>query len=361
LWLRSHRPDVFRTAGHFLFVNDFIGYRLTGQLCMNPSDAGITQLYDLASASWDPRLLEHAGLGVGKLSPLAESGTPIGRLRPDVAAQIGLSPDILVVNGAHDQYCAAVGTGVTRPGRMLLSCGTAWVILAVPASLDVALDSGLAVSPHAVPGRFGALRSLGGVGTSLEWLIDNVYGGAGLEAEQRHGLYARLNAEAGDVAPGADGVVFLPLAGGRASGYGSGQGGFMDLSLGHHRAHLARAVMEGTALTLRAAAAEMGRAGIQISELTMVGGAAKSPLWPQIVADALGVRVTIPPIRDAAARGAAILAGVGCGLFESAEAGHEAWRADDVMIEPDSANLQAYDRAYARQRYLADLSAAAGS
>ncbi|MCX7707601.1 MAG: FGGY family carbohydrate kinase, partial [Anaerolineae bacterium] len=129
-WFRRHRPDEFASGHYFLFVNDFVGYRLTGQLCMDPSDASITQLLDLATGDWDERLLESAGIRREQLSPIRPSGTPVGRLTAEAARSTGLSTETLLVNGAHDQYCAALATGVTRPGRVLLSCGTAWVLLA---------------------------------------------------------------------------------------------------------------------------------------------------------------------------------------------------------------------------------------
>jgi sugar (pentulose or hexulose) kinase len=173
----------------------------------------------LAAGDWDERLMEVAGVRRHQLSPIRPSGVPVGWLTAEAAGATDLPRELLVVNGAHDQYCAAVGTGVTRPGRVLLSCGTAWVILAVPESLETGLASGMAISPHAVAGRWGAIRSLGGVGSSLEWLLDNVWGGAGAGLE-REELYAALNKAVARTPPGADGVLFLPLAGGHAAGFG---------------------------------------------------------------------------------------------------------------------------------------------
>ncbi len=199
-WFRRHRPQEFASSQYFLFVNDFIGYRLTGELRMNPSDASITQLMDLATGDWDERLLASAGIRREQLSPIRPSGTVVGKLTTEAARATGLPPDTLFVNGAHDQYCAAVGTGVTQPGRVLLSCGTAWVLLAVPATLQAGLASGMAVSRHAVEGRWGAIRSLGGVGASLEWLADQVWGGAGATIS-REALYEQINAAATRVPP----------------------------------------------------------------------------------------------------------------------------------------------------------------
>ncbi len=310
-WLRKNRPALFEAARHFLFVNDFIGRRLTGELCMNPSDASITQLLDIETGCWDEWLLELAGIRRDQLSPIRASGTPIGGLTVEAAARTGLPAGLPVINGAHDQYCAAVGMGVTRPGATLLSCGTAWVLLAVPPDLEAGRRAGLALSCHAVPGRWGAIRSLGAVGTALEWLADNVWADAGPDREAR---YAAINAAAAATSPGADGLLFYPPAGGHA-GPTAGRGGWVGLTLSHSRGDLARAVMEGVACEVRWAIEEMQSAGVSVDELTMVGGAARSPIWPQIVADLTDTPVLVPGMAQAAGWGAAVIAGVGVGVF----------------------------------------------
>ncbi len=353
-WLRENRPDIFGAARYFLFVNDFVTHRLTGRLCMNPSDAGITQLMNVASGDWDDRLLEIAGILRQQLSPMRPSGHVVGTLTPAASEATGLPQDVLVVNGAHDQYCAAVGTGVIRPGPTMLSCGTAWVILAVPESLEVGLGSGMNISCHAIEGRWGAVRSLGGVGTSLEWLLDNVW--EGREAEGKRGdLYDAVNRAAARSYPGADGLFFLPPAGGHASSIGAGQGGFVGLSLSHSRDDLARAVMEGVAFELRWALEEIQEDGVRVAEFKMVGGAAESPLWPQIVADVTGVPVALPTVKQAAGRGAAILAGVGAGLFPDPKVGFSAFRGQEIRLEPVSGNRKQYDDLFHAYRDLYQL------
>jgi xylulokinase len=359
-WFKQNCPAEFAATRHFLFVNDFISLRLTGRLCMNPSDASITQLLNLATSDWDERLLDTAGIERGQLSPIRASGDVVGHLSEAASQMTGLSPDTLVVNGAHDQYCAAIGTGVTRPGRTLLSCGTAWVMLAVPESLEVGLRSSMAISCHAILGRWGAIRSLGAVGTSLEWLLDHVWGGQDA-GEKRAELYDVINQGVARTAPGAGGLLFFPLAGGHASGYGPARGGFLGLSISHARYDMARAVMEGAAFELRWATEEMQAKGLRVAELTMVGGAAKSAVWPQIIADITGVTVTLPSLREAASRGAAILAGVGAGLFTDPETGFGAFQGQETRLEPDAENQKLYDALFAKYQRLAQVVAGQAS
>lgn len=350
LWLRRNRPEIFRAAARFLFVNDFIGLRLTGELCMNPSDASITQLLDIAHCAWDERLLALAGVKVEQLTPILPSGMVFGQLTRSAGELTGLPTGLPVVNGAHDQYCTAVGLGVTRPGAMQLSCGTAWVVLTTPETLEIGLRSGMAVSCHAAAGRWGALRSLGGVGASLEWLVNQIWGGISAAAE-REQLYELVNQAAMRSAPGADGLLFFTLSGGHGETYGSSRGGFLGLTLSHSRDHLARAVLEGITYELRWALEEMRLAGVNVTELKMVGGGAKSPILPQIVADVTGIPVSLPPVTQAASWGAAVLAGVGVGVFPSFEAAAEAARGAQILT-PNARNQTLYDERYAEFRRL---------
>jgi xylulokinase len=324
---------------------------LTGDLSMNPSDASITQLLDIETGDWDDWLLMLAGIQRNQLSPLHPSGVTFGKLTAEASAVTGLPAGLPVINGAHDQYCAAVGMQVTKPGSVLLSCGTAWVLLAVPEDLEVGRRSGMALSCHAVPGRWGAIRSLGAVGTSLDWLVDNIWAGQeGASVMPRSVLYQAINAGATRSGPGAHGLIFCPLAGGHAGSFGAAQGGFLGLTLTHERGDLSRAVMEGVACELRWALDEIRAAGVAVDELTMVGGAAQSSIWPQIVADMTEVSVSVPAITEAASWGAAVLAGIGAGVFEGVESAGSAVVARSQLFEPG--NREVYDSLYERYRAL---------
>lgn len=346
-WLRDHSPAEFAATRYFLFVNDFIGQRLAGERVMDPSNASITQLFNIAEGDWDDRLLEDVGIRREQLSPVRPSGCLIGRLTAAASEATGLPRGVPVVNGGHDQFCAAVGTGVTRPGSVLLSCGTAWVILAVPEDREVGLRSGIAISRHAVEGRYGVIHSLGGVGASLEWFLDNIWRGDNKSAV-RADLYGAINAAAARAPTGAGGLLFYPLAGGHDTTR-AGAGGFAGLALSHSRDDMARAGMEGIAFELRWALDEIRRAGIGVTELKMVGGAAKSTIWPRIVADITGIPVALPAAREAASYGAAILAGVGAGLYADPEAGLASIErdAERARLTPSASDRQRYDDSFA--------------
>jgi xylulokinase len=340
IWMRQNKPEKFSSVRWFLFVNDFIIYKLTGQFCMNPSDAGITQLYNIAEGWWDEEMLELAGINAGQLSPLRDSGFVIGHITPQAGDETGLPKSVLVVNGAHDQYCGALGAGVSKPGDVMLSCGTAWVILCAMDTMKLDPKGRLSISRSAIPGKWGALRSLGGVGACMEWFLRNLWN----SVDENHSLYEELNKSVNKSPIGSKGLIFIPSSGGYSRG---ARGGFIGLGLSHSRGDMARAIMEGITFELRWIMEDIRAAGIEINEMKMVSGAAASPVWRQIVSDITNLTVIIPSAREAASFGAAILAGVGSGVFRDADAGYKMLAGDKIFLEPDEKDSEKYDNLFA--------------
>ncbi len=339
LWLRENEPKVFSSAKYFLFVNDFIIYRLTGKLCMDPSNAGITQLFDIAELDWNKEMLDIAGISREQLSPVENSGFAIGNITKKAGQEIGLPESVLVVNGAHDQYCAALGAGVLEPGDVMLSCGTAWVILGVMDKLRLDPDKVLSVSPHVVPNRWGALKSMGAVGACIEWFLDNILP----KMDDRTKLYAEINEGVKRSSPGSKGLIFLPSSG----GYGHGvRGGFIGLSISHSRDDMARAIMEGIAFDLRCTIDDILKSGIKIDNLRMVGGAASSPIWTKIVADITKIPVILPSVTQSASYGSAILAGFGGGVFNDLKIAYQKLAGQASQVKPNMDNKRKYDDLY---------------
>ena len=332
-WLRRYRPDVFAAAGHYFSVNDFLVYRLTGQRRTNPSNGGGMQLVDIASGQWSRELCDLAGIAPGRLSPIRPSGAVAGRITPQVGRLTGLSGEAVVVNGGHDQGCTALALGLTAPGQVLLACGTSWVITVVVETPDVdALPEELDLNFHPAPQRWTASQSLGGLGASLEWLLKQCWQRA--DSQSRAETFAALDEELEQTTPGGGGLFFLPLAGGHQSPAGVRRGGVVGLRLDHTRADMARAVLEGGAFELRWALDHIRQAGMPVERLWMVGGAAQSSIWPAIVADVAGVPLSLPQYGHWPALGAALLAGVGIGLFAGMDAVQSRFRESTRHIAP---------------------------
>lgn len=338
-WLRENEPKIFSSARYFLFVNDFIINRLTGKLCMDPSNAGITQLFNISKLEWDKGMLDIAKITPEQLSPVRNSGFAIGNITQKASQETGLPESVLVVNGAHDQYCAALGTGVLEPGDVMLSCGTAWVILGVMDKLKFDPNKTLSISPHVIANRWGALKSMGAVGACVEWFLDNVLP----KNADRTKLYAELNEAVERTYPSAKGLIFLPSSG----GYGHGvRGGFIGLSISHSRDEMARAIMEGIAFDLRCTIDEILKSGIKIDNLRMVGGAASSSVWTKIVADITKIPVILPSVTQSAGYGSAILAGFGTGVFNNLKEAYYKLAGRGKQIEPNIDISKKYDDLY---------------
>jgi xylulokinase len=362
-WLRQHQPAVHRATKHYLSVNDYLVYRLTGRFCTNPSNGGGMQLVDAATAEWSPELCSLAGIEVERLSPILPAGEVVGRIKPELSELTGLSPETLVINGGHDQGCTALGLGITRPGKMLLGCGTAWVLTGVAGTPDLedlphSLDLNFHALPRdgATPGPWTISQSLGGLGASLEWLLRRFWLTEDAESDAaRTGAFVALDADMQATAPGSSGLYFPPVTGGHSAPAGDQRGALWGLRLDHNRADMARAVMEGAAYELRWALEPIHTAGLPVERMWMIGGAAQSPVWPAIVSSATGLPLSLPQGRHWPAIGAAILAGVGAGLFDDIADGLGRFQRPERAIEPDPEAVEIYNEDFASYRRVAHL------
>ncbi len=348
-WLRRHEPHTFAAASRFLFVNDFVMARMTGEYRMDPTNAAITMLYGLEKGDWDERLLGIAGITRGQLSLICPSGTAVGTLRPEVAAELGLSTEVIVVNGAHDQYCAALGAGVINPGDALLSCGTAWVLFFSTDNLVFDENQVFHPAPHIVSGRWGALSSLPSAGAAAEWYVQEVLPGSNVAGRSGFERYDWFNKGASQAPPGSNNLLFVPLLGGwdLTTQRFQTRGAWLGLTLTHTKKEMSRSVMEGVAYELMRLIELVRSVEVPLGSIKMVGGAAVSPVWPQVVADILGVPVSLPAAKQAASRGAAILAGVGAGLYQDVRKGLAQFGGEEFRLVPNPENHRKYQELYA--------------
>jgi len=346
-WLREHNPAVFTAATHFLSLNDFITLRLTGKYSTNPSNAGGMALMDIRRGRWSDALCSLAGITEDQLSPVQPSGTVIGEIRPEICRAAGLMPGTTLVSGGHDQGCTALGLGINSPGKLLLACGTAWVITGVTDSPDMDhLPGSLEMNFHPAPRRWTLSQSLGGLGASLEWWINQSWLSTIVNTSRKE-AYSALNDALAQTKPGGGGLFFLPLIGGHMEQRSARNGGFLGLQLSHTRADMARAIMEGAAFELRWALEAVQGAGLPVERLWMVGGAANSSLWPEILASVTDVPIRVPGYDNWPALGAAILAGMGVGLVGSIEDGLSHFRRMSRAVQPNQELRTQYDDGYA--------------
>ena len=348
LWLRRHRPDVVGRTYRFLQPRDLVVHALTGEWATDGSHAAATLFYDLAGRRWDPELLAAFEVPAEWWPPLRGSWEVVGSVTPRLGARLGLPRGVPVVLGGADSQACALGAGVVAPGPVSEMAGSSTCLnAAVAAPL-----AELAVThyPHVVPGMLTTETGINTTGAAVSWLAGLVYGGR--TGRLRPADWGRLDAEAALVAPGADGVLALPILGDGERDDPNLRGAFTGLSLRHGRAVLARAMMEGSALEMASHLDLLRRAGTPVVELRVSGGDARLATWNQVKADALGIPV-LAVAGDAAVSGVAMLAGIGVGIYRDVAEAIERCVHITERREPDPVVAAVYRDVAPRYRELA--------
>lgn len=354
LWVREEEPEMFGRAACLMPPGSFVLREVSGATAVDYSNASSLALLDPRTRTWSEPVLEAAGISADLLPELAAGTQPVGTVTSSFAEATGLSPETVVVVGCGDEMAATLGAGVFSPGEVCDVVGTAEPVCA--ASAEPREDPTMLVEchPHADPDAW-LLENPGWVsGGNLRWFRDELAPvERRAEADGKGDAYAALDRLAEDVPPGSEGLVFLPCMQGAMTPEwnGAARGTFAGLTLAHTRAHLYRAVLEGSAFGLRDVLEAMRGAGLEVRRLTIVGGGAKSPLWRRIKADATGLPVRVPTSVETTATGAAILAAVGSGVHGSVREAVEAlvsYQPDEHV--PDADRREAYEEAYRRYR-----------
>jgi len=354
LWIRDEEPEIFARSAKLMSPGAYVLLEASGVVAVDYSNASSLALLDPRTRSWSQPILDAVGIKPGMLPELAAGTQPVGKVTKPFAAATGLSPDTVVVVGCGDEMAATLGAGVFAPGEVCDVVGTAEPVCAVSAGPREDPTMLVECHPHADPDAW-LLENPGFVsGGNLRWWRDQFAPiERGAEAEGLGDAYDLLSREAERVPPGAEGLVFLPcMQGAMAPEWnGAARGVFYGLTLAHTRAHMTRAVLEGSAFGLRDILEAMRNAGLETRRLTIVGGGAKGPLWRQIKADVTGLPVRVPSSIETTATGAAILAAVASGVRSSIVEAVEAfvsYRPD--VHEPNPETSERYEDAYGRYR-----------
>jgi xylulokinase len=354
LWLRDEEPQHFDAAATFHLPGSFLLEHVSGERGVDYSNASSFALLDPRERRWSPELLKLAQLDPGVLPPVHSATEAAGTITSAFAEATGLDPATVVAVGCGDEMAATLGAGVYEPGEVCDVVGTAEPVCA--ASEGPREDETMLVEchPHADPDAW-LLENPGFVsGGNLRWFRDQ-FAPRELEAETNGGrdAYDALVDLAAGVPAGSDALVFLPcMQGAMAPEWnGAARGVFHGLTLAHTRAHLFRAILEGSAFALRDILEAMRASGLEVRRLTIVGGGAKGRLWRQIKADVTGLPVRVPENVETTATGAAMLAAVAAGLHASVGDAASAFvRYEPGEVEPDPGAASAYEDAYRSYR-----------
>jgi autoinducer-2 kinase len=353
-WLARHRPGILAAARGMGMLSDWIATRLSGVQATEPSCGSSSGMFSLASRSWSADIARICGISADILPPVTDPGTVIGTVTDLAAGQTGLRTGTPVVAGGADTQLGLLGAGA-RPGEYTVVAGTFWqnTILLTEPLIDPQIR--LRTLCHVMPGQW-MLEGIGFYcGMSMRWFRD-AFCAAEVAEARRRGVdpYVVMEEAAAAIRPGSGGVLAILSNVMNARRWAHASPSFLQFGLG------GAAAGDGQAACVRAieeAAAYVARGhrdiiteltGTTFGELTFTGGAAKGTLWPQIMADVLGVPVHVPPVTESSALGAAICAGVGAGVYGGLTDLECALRPRARTYQPDPAAVTAYDDQYAR-------------
>jgi len=358
MWLRDNEPDLFARIHKVIGTKDYVNYRMTGVMATDYSYASGSGVYDLTGWGYSPRLIEAAGLAPDIFPDIHASTDVLGCLTPEAAEELGLPTNVKVVAGGVDNSCMALGARAHKEGDVYNSMGSSsWIAVTSEKPL---LDerSRPYVFTHVAPGKFTSAIGVFSTGSSFRWvreqLCTNLDAQAESEGVSTYEVMLRLAAES---PLGANNTLFLPtLAGGSSIDHSQNvRGAFVNLDLGATQADLIRATMEGIGMSLRLALDALESVAAVSREMIAVGGGSRSDLWMQIYADLYGkdmVRTNIG--QQAAALGAAAIAGVGAGIWQDFGVIDEISAVTD-RNDPDEKSAEKYEQIFAKYRQAAKL------
>lgn len=310
LWFQKERPEIYEKTYKFLQSNSYIGYKLTGVMSQDFSQGYGIHFFNNSTCSYDEKLAEELGLCVDKVPKLYRCHEVIGTVTKEAAEKTGLLAGTKVVAGGLDAACGTLGAGVYKVGQTQEQGGQA-------GGMSICVDHALAhpkliLSPHVIPDRWLLQGGTVGGGGTLRWFRQEF----GEEMS-----FDDLTALAEKVPAGSEGVIFLPYMAGERSPIWNpdAKGVYYGLGFDKTKAHMIRATLEGVAYSLEHNLRVAAETGAEVGELAAMGGASNSILWTQIKADVTGKTIKVPTSDTATTLGAAILAGVGVGVYDSFE------------------------------------------
>jgi xylulokinase len=349
-WVRQHEPELWSKVRHILLPKDYLRFRLTGVLATDVADASGTLMLDVIHRRWSKEMLEASGIDESVLPKLYESQEITGEVSDDGARTTGLRAGIPVIAGAGDQAAGAVGMGIVRSGSVSATIGTSGVVFAATSEPLLEPQGRIHTFCHAIPNVWHVMGVTQGAGLSLRWFRDQF--GAG--KEDGRDPYEMLMDEASTVSAGADGLLWAPYLMGERTPYldPHARGALVGITAQHTRAHMIRAILEGVAFSLRDSLTLFAETGVPVESIRLGGGGARSELWQQIQADIYGMPVELVAAEEGAAYGAAILAGVGTGLWNSVGTAVNSIVRIAKRVTPISKNVSLLNRQYLEYRKL---------
>ncbi len=345
MWIRDNQPDIYEQTYKVLNAKDYITYKLTGQFYTEPSDANSMACFDLNTFQWSEELICYAGIDPDKLPEIKPSTYVAGKVTKEAALATGLAEGTPVVLGAGDGVAANVGCGSIAPGKTYCCMGTsAWITTTAESPIyDEQMRT--VTWAHAVPGLYAPNGTMQYAGGSYNWVKNTICHMESIRAkENKTSTYEYMNEEIAKSQIGSNGVIFLPyLLGERAPRWNAdAKGAWLGLKPETTRGDILRSVLEGVTMNL-SVCLDVLRTQLEIDEITVVGGGAKGEVWRQIMADIYNAKIQVPSLlEEGSSMGAAVIGGVGAGIFKDFTAIDRFINIDFVQ-EPSPEAAEAYD------------------
>lgn len=347
LWYQEQMPEIYRKIDKILQSNSFIAFKLTGKVSQDVSQGYGLHCFNMRKGTWDEEMCSKLGIPMSFLPEIVPCDQVVGTVTKEAAAECGLAAGTPVVAGGLDAACGTLGAGVIHPGETQEQGGQA-------GGMSICIDTykadpRLILGYHVVPGQWLLQGGTTGGGGVMRW-FEHEFADYEREMQDKTGKSSltQLNEIAEPVAPGCDGVVFLPYMAGERSPIWNpdAKGVFYGLDFSKTKGHMVRACMEGVALSLRHNLEIAEEAGAKAEVLRAMGGSANSLLWTQIKSDITGKPIVVPSSDTATTLGAAILAGVGVGFYENYEEAVALTVKTTREHHPNKANKEIYDNRY---------------
>jgi xylulokinase len=349
LWISRHEPDCYREIHKILLVHDYLAYKFTGKFaCVQPVISS-SLLFDLRQKIWWDEMLDFIGLSEEKLPEIYRPGDPIRQITKEVSGETGISSDALVSAGAIDQVCGMIGIGNTHSGILSESTGSVLAIHTVSDDIFSRREAGIYNFCNAVADTYALISVCPSAGATFNWFKDTFCEKEKEEAKNNGvDIFDMLLTEADKINAGADGLIMLPhLAGmGSPAPNMSAKGVYYGFRLHHKKPHFVRSLVESIAYMLKSNIEVFKESGMEIEGIRSLGGGSKNRIWNQIKADICGLSVITSNFHEPGCQGAAVLAGVGRGIYKDIEDGCNRLISLSEPVYPNQENRNRYEQGY---------------
>ena len=310
LWVKKHEPDIFNKISKVMLPKDYLAYKLSGVFATDVSDVSGTLYFDVKHKTYSKKMLNILGISEMQCPKVYESYDKIGVLKDTMKNELGIKQDVDIIIGAGDQAAGAIGIGIVNDGTASVSLGTSGVVFVASDQFKVDQESFLQSYAHA-NGKYHMMGVMLNAAGSLNWWSEKIF-----QNYNYQDFFQKLEQTKID-----DSLYFLPYLSGERSPINdpNATGVFFGLRLEHRKEHMDRAVIEGVTFALKQSFELIKNLGVDIHQVRLTGGGAKSHIWAQMIADIFNVEVKTLSIEEGPALGAAILAMVGHRAYPSVE------------------------------------------